>query len=154
MVTKLQADTPPSSAGGAFVTLVTGYDNQSISLNGQAWHESVLLLPDAAPLPAPCPQFKDLTSKILRGIRTTQPQLLIVGTGRRGALLRPELAAALMGRSLEDEFADEASALAPVGVESMDTQAACRTYNLLVTEGRRVAALFFLGESEPHEQLA
>jgi hypothetical protein len=29
----------------------------------------------------------------------------------------------------------------------MDTHAACRTYNLLVTEGRQVAALFFLGDA-------
>ena len=149
MVTKLQADAPPSSAGGGAVTLVTGYDADNIQLNGQAWHQSVLLLPGQPPLPAPCSRFQDLDAKTLRGIRQAAPQVLIIGTGDRGELLRPELAAVLMSRPEEDDLL----ALAPsadhgpaVGVESMNTHAACRTYNLLVTEGRQVAALLFLGD--------
>ena len=150
MVTKLQADAPPSSAGGAPVTLVTGYDAQSIHLNGQPWRQSFLLLPGQPPLPAPCARFQDLDTKTLRGIRQAAPQVLIIGSGKRGQLLAPQLAAALMSRPDEDDLlalATPGANAPPVGVESMDTHAACRTYNLLVTEGRQVAALFFLGDA-------
>jgi uncharacterized protein len=149
MVTKLQADAPPSSAGGVSVTLVTGYDAQSIHLNGQPWRQSVLLLPGQPPLPSPCARFQDLDHQTLRGIRQSAPQVLIIGSGDRGQLLPPDLAAVLMARPDEDDLlalATPDAAAPPVGVESMTTHAACRTYNLLVTEGRQVAALFFLGD--------
>jgi uncharacterized protein len=149
MVTKLQADAPPSSAGGAPVTLVTGYDAQSIHLNGQPWHRSVLLLPGQPPIPAPCSRFQDLDRETLRGIRQSGPQVLIIGSGDRGQLLSPELAAVLMARPEDDDLlalANPDAVSPPVGVESMATHAACRTYNLLVTEGRQVAALLFLGD--------
>ena len=149
MVTKLQADAPPSSAGGAPVTLVTGYDARSIHLNGQPWRQSVLLLPGQPPLPAPCSRFQDLDAKTLRGIRQAAPQVLIIGSGDRGQLLPPQLAAVLMSRPDDDDLLALATPDAhapPVGAESMDTHAACRTYNLLVTEGRQVAALLFLGD--------
>ena len=91
-----------------------------------------------------------MDTKTLRGIRQAAPQVLIIGSGKRGQLLAPQLAAALMSRPDEDDLVALATPGAnapPVGVESMDTHAACRTYNLLVTEGRQVAALFFLGDA-------
>jgi uncharacterized protein len=150
MVTKLQADAPPSSAGRVPVTLVTGYDAQSIHLNGQPWRQSVLLLPGQPPLPAPCSRFEDLDAKTLRGIRQAAPQVLIIGSGDRGQLLPPQLAAVLMSRPEDDDLlalATPDTHAPPVGAESMGTHAACRTYNLLVTEGRQVAALLFLGDA-------
>ena len=58
-------------------------------------------------------------------------QILIVGTGATQILPPPELYAELAERR--------------VGLEVMDSPAACRTYNILVTEGRRVAALIVSG---------
>lgn len=56
-------------------------------------------------------------------------ELVLVGTGQRAAMLRPALRQALKQRGL--------------AVEVMDTGAACRTYNVLLAEGRRVAALLW-----------
>jgi uncharacterized protein len=53
-------------------------------------------------------------------------ELLLLGTGRRMAPVAPALRAALKGHG--------------IAVESMDTGAACRTYNVLLAEDRRVAA--------------
>jgi uncharacterized protein len=53
-------------------------------------------------------------------------ELLLLGLGRRGAPVAPALRAALKARG--------------IGVEAMDTGAACRTYNVLLGEDRRVAA--------------
>jgi uncharacterized protein len=53
-------------------------------------------------------------------------ELLLIGLGRRGAPVEPALRAALKAHG--------------IGVEAMDTGAACRTYNVLLAEERRVAA--------------
>ena len=53
-------------------------------------------------------------------------ELLLIGLGRRGAPVAPALRAALKAHG--------------IGVEAMDTGAACRTYNVLLAEDRRVAA--------------
>lgn len=54
------------------------------------------------------------------------PQVIVIGTGARQVFPHPALYAPAHGRG--------------VGIEVMDTGAACRTYNILVGEGRRVAA--------------
>ena len=55
---------------------------------------------------------------------TLQPELVIIGTGNKQHFPKPELMKALIS--------------AKIGFEIMDSQAACRTYNILVGEGRRV----------------
>ncbi len=55
-----------------------------------------------------------------------QPDLIILGTGERQSFPPHELGMALLNRG--------------VGLEVMDTGAACRTYNVLLSEGRAVAA--------------
>jgi uncharacterized protein len=53
-----------------------------------------------------------------------KPELILIGTGSRQHFPKPELLKALIQ--------------AKIGFEIMDSQAACRTYNILVGEGRRV----------------
>lgn len=63
------------------------------------------------------------------------PEVLLVGTGARQRFLSPAVLAPLLR--------------AGIGVETMDTQAAARTYNILMAEGRRVVvALIPSGESQ------
>ena len=57
-------------------------------------------------------------------------ELVLLGLGRRGAPVASKLRAALKAQG--------------IGVEAMDTGAACRTYNLLLAEDRRVAAALLL----------
>jgi len=60
-----------------------------------------------------------------------QPEILLLGTGDRLDFPSAELTAALLQ--------------ARIGVEVMDTAAACRTYNILLAEQRNVAAALLLG---------
>lgn len=75
-------------------------------------------------------RFEALTAAHFAALATLAPELVIFGSGARlrfpaAALLRP-----LIDRR--------------IGVETMDTAAACRTYNVLLAEGRTVvAALLF-----------
>ena len=59
-----------------------------------------------------------------------KPEVVIFGSGQRLAFLSPSLYRSLIERG--------------VGVETMDTAAACRTFNVLVNEGRHVVGAFLL----------
>lgn len=65
-----------------------------------------------------------LTDSDLSILKSLEPELLIFETSSLGKVLSPELTAALSANA--------------IGVEYMALGPACRTYNLLVTEGRRV----------------
>ena len=76
------------------------------------------------------PAPEDLGPGDLEPVRALEPDIVILGTG--AALLRPKLD--LMALMAERG----------VGLEIMDTPAACRTYNVLLNEGRSVVAALFI----------
>lgn len=107
----------------AFQT-VTGYDQQGVEINAKRYDYSVLVMPEVAPRPWPVARFEDLTEEHFATIEQDQPDVVILGTGERQRFVHPKLIKALSARR--------------VGVESMDSHAACRTYNILMGEGRKV----------------
>ena len=77
-----------------------------------------------------CTRFEDLTEEHFAMLAAIQPELVIFGSGSRLRFPPPAFMGALMqGR---------------IGVETMDTLAACRTYNILAGEGRRVIAALLI----------
>jgi uncharacterized protein len=79
------------------------------------------------------PQTLDeLTLEDLQPVFELEPEILILGTGAKQKFPPPALLAAVLSRG--------------IGCEVMDTGAACRTYNVLVTEDRPVVAALFLKE--------
>ena len=60
---------------------------------------------------------------------------MILGTGQRQRFAHPKLLSGLLTRG--------------IGVECMDNQAACRTYNILMAEGRKVALALIMQRTEP-----
>lgn len=105
---------------------VTAYDAGQVSIDGRPYTRSLLLLPDRIDAGWGPADFAALAAEHLAALLPLACDVILLGTGRRQrfpapALLRPLLEA---GR----------------GVEVMDTPAACRTYNVLVAEGRRPAA--------------
>ena len=81
-----------------------------------------------------CNCFEDLTEDHFSQLAATQPELIIFGSGLRLRFAPPAMLRSLM--------------LKRIGVETMDTLAACRTYNILAGEGRRVIAALLI-ETEP-----
>jgi len=71
-----------------------------------------------------------LSIAMLETALALNPEILILGTGERQVFPQPELFAAVTGRG--------------IGFEVMDNGAACRTYNVLVAEGRNVALALIL----------
>lgn len=72
----------------------------------------------------------DLTAADLEPALALQPGILLLGSGPRQVFPAPDLLAQLYA--------------ARIGFEVMDTGAACRTYNVLVAEGREVAAALII----------
>ena len=99
---------------------------------GRVWvgataHESAVLVPwQGAVQRWDVPAFDQLTAEHFAAVLALKPELVIFGSGARQRFAHPRLVAALIAQR--------------IGVESMDSAAACRTYNVLVTEGRQVVA--------------
>lgn len=90
-------------------------------------------LPEAAADPL---AFLDADESASPALPPGAPEVMLVGTGARQQFLAASVLQPLLA--------------AGIGVEAMDTQAAARTYNILMAEGRRVvAALIPSGESLP-----
>jgi uncharacterized protein len=103
---------------------VTGYDKNGVEINAKRYDYSVLVMPETPPRPWPVTRFEDLTEEHFALIEQDQPDVVILGTGERQRFVHPKLIKALSSRR--------------AGVECMDSHAACRTYNILMGEGRKV----------------
>lgn len=107
--------------------VIDGYGPGQFCVAG-AWRAgAVLVLPDKTIDWSP-PSFADLSVADLQPILTADPpvEILLLGCGAK---------AQFPGKQLRQELR-----AAGVVVEPMDSPAACRTYNILLSEGRRVAA--------------
>lgn len=104
---------------------VTAYDKHSVELNAIRYAYSLVVLPEVAPAAWPVARFEDLTKEHFAQLEATKPDVVILGTGQKQRFVHPKLVAALTEKR--------------IGVECMDSQAACRTYNILMAEGRKVA---------------
>ena len=115
---KLQSD-PHSGAN-----TITGYGDGYVEINQTPYAHAVLLSSDGAIFEWPVKAFEDLAASNFTQMVDLKPELILVGTGSRQRFPKPELLKALIE--------------AKIGFEIMDSQAACRTYNILVGEGRQV----------------
>lgn len=113
---------------------VTGYDDQGVEINAVRFTHSLVVLPEVAPVVWPPTSFDTLTAEHFAQIDATNPDVVIFGTGKRQRFIHPKLTAALNARR--------------IGVECMDNQAACRTYNILMGEGRKVALALLFEQAE------
>lgn len=107
--------------------LIERYGNGGFRVSGEALTGSILVLNDRV-LPWPVDQIGALSVDSLQPIIDAKPsiEILLLGCGPRIAFIPPDLRKALRA--------------AGVVIEALDTGAACRTYNVLLAEERRVAA--------------
>lgn len=104
---------------------VTAYDESGVEINAVHFSYSLVVLPELKPMAWQVGSFEELTPEDFEFINSQQPDVVILGTGNKQRFIHPRLISSLTQRR--------------VGVECMDNQAACRTYNILMTEGRKVA---------------
>ena len=116
---KLHASAPSA------LNSITAYGDGYVMVNGQRIEANMIVLPEQL-LPWSAASFEALTSADFDVFLEMKLEILLLGTGLRQRFAHPRLTQALAARR--------------IGVEAMDLQAACRTYNILMAEERRVAA--------------
>ncbi len=121
---KFQPDTLPG------VNVVTRHESKRLWVGASAYAHSVLVPWSGAVLPWAPQAFDALDAAAFEQILALRPELVIFGSGQRLRFAAPALMRSLIERR--------------IGVETMDTPAACRTYNVLVNEGRQVVAALLL----------
>jgi uncharacterized protein len=106
--------------------LVTGTGDGWLRVGTQVYRENVVLTPETVTPGFAAAGFDALTERDFEALLATSPEIVLLGTGAVQRFPPPRITAPLLR--------------ARVGFEVMDTRAACRTYNILVGEGRHVAA--------------
>lgn len=114
----------------ADVQTITGYGDGWVAVDKDRVDGSVVVGARGQREPWDCTRFEDLTPGHFARLAELGAEVVIFGSGRRNrfppaAWLRPLIAQR-------------------VGLETMDTAAACRTYNILASEGRNVVAALLL----------
>ena len=109
---------------------ISGYDTQSIGINGLPHTKSLVISPMELLQDWEPSKYSELNEQHLDDIFAMQPEIIILGTGLKQIFPPAEIL-----RRLAKE---------QIGFEIMDTQAACRTFNILMAEDRTVVAGMFL----------
>ena len=125
---KFHADKPDSLS-------ITAIGEGWVAVNGERHHSSRVLTSAGQIQAWACERFEHLTAahfETLLNVMPEPPELVIFGSGQRLRFAPPVLMRTLIERR--------------IGVETMDTAAACRTFNILATEGRRVVAALIIGD--------
>jgi uncharacterized protein len=113
------------ASGPTAYNTIHAYGEGYVMVNGQRYESSLVVLPDKV-IPWEAGSFDTLSQGNFSVLKELEVEILLLGTGPRQRFPHPSLTAPL--------------AAARIGVEVMDLKAACRTYNILVAEERKVAA--------------
>ena len=108
--------------------IIQGYSAGGFKVSGSNYQGPIIVLPTATKSWSAADKFDALDEKDFEILAANADDLdvVLLGSGAKGEFFPPTLRAKLKGKGLI--------------VETMDTGAACRTYNVLMAEGRRVAA--------------
>ena len=110
--------------------LFTGYGDGFVTVNQRNIETNVVVLPDRLIEPWNAISFELLSETNFAELASLPLEIVLLGTGSTIRFPHPKLSEPLRK--------------ANIGFEVMDTQAACRTYNILLGEGRQVAAALFV----------
>lgn len=109
---------------------IRAYGPGHVVVNEEVIRTSVVVLPGRLMRDWSPASMGDLTTEHVEELLALEPEIILLGTGERMQFPHPRTLAA--------------AAAQRVGMEVMDTAAACRTYNILAAEGRNVAAALLM----------
>ena len=109
---------------------INAYGDGWIAVNGEKKHESLIVSSQGRCEGWGCASFEALSAEDFDRLAEDEPEVIIFGSGLRLRFVSPALLRGLIARG--------------IGVETMDTAAACRTYNILAGEGRKVVVALLL----------
>ncbi|MFZ2315459.1 MAG: Mth938-like domain-containing protein [Gammaproteobacteria bacterium] len=109
---------------------IRGYQPGLMQINEQMLTQSLIITPNQLIENWPPQTIEELTAEHLKMITDLKPDILLIGTGSKHVLLKTDIYGELVNQG--------------IGVEVMSTAAACRTFNALASEDRKVAAALII----------
>ncbi|HSH87375.1 MAG TPA: Mth938-like domain-containing protein [Methylophilus sp.] len=109
---------------------INGVDSQAITINRQPYEQSVIVSGDALSTDWFKGGWESLDAQTLAAIMKFQPEVVLLGTGDKHRFIHPKHTQLFLSQN--------------IAVECMTTAAACRTFNILTAEGRKVVAALLL----------
>ena len=110
--------------------IFSGYGSGYVVVNNKKYENSMITMPDKIIADWQASTVEKLTEEHFKLLIPYEPEIILFGTG---ATLR--FPSPLVTKNLLES---------KIGIEVMDTNAACRTYNILMAEGRNVAAALLI----------
>ncbi len=110
--------------------IFTGYGVGYVMVNQTRHEHSLIIMPDRIIENWQVQIFQQLTAEHFEILLPFHPEIVLLGTGTTLRFPCPSITKELIELK--------------IGVEVMDTSAACRTYNILMAEGRNVAAALLI----------
>ena len=110
--------------------LITAYSDEYIEINRQRYAQNLIVMPQTLIQDWQAVRFADLSNDHFKQIADLKPEVVLLGTGTTHLFLHPKHFQYLTDNG--------------IALECMTTAAACRTYNILMSEGREVAAALIL----------
>lgn len=108
----------------------TAYGNGYVDVNRERIERSVIVLPDRLIQNWPVASLDNLADEHFAQLADLAVEIVLLGSGATMRFPHPRLTAVLLSQH--------------IGLEVMDNSAACRTYNILMQEGRKVAAALII----------
>jgi uncharacterized protein len=112
------------------VQSISGYGPGWVGVDGEKITRSVIISSSGKRIDWPLERFEDLGAAHFAQLAQVEAEVVIFGSGSRIRFPKAAWLAPLIAQR--------------VGIETMDTAAACRTYNILAQEGRSVAVALLL----------
>lgn len=109
---------------------VTAHGPGWMAINGERFHHSLLITSDGQTIKWPCEVFAQLQPQHFEQLVSLNCEVILFGSGSKHQFLHPSLYRSVLAKG--------------VGIECMDTNAACRTFNILAAEHRQVAAVLMI----------
>ncbi|MBI5919163.1 MAG: Mth938-like domain-containing protein [Nitrosomonadales bacterium] len=109
---------------------ITGHGAGYVAVNGERHQRAIVVTPEALCTEWAAGGFDELVESDFEYLLELKPEVVLLGTGERQRFVHPRLHRALTA--------------AGIGIECMTTPAACRTFNVLAAEDRRVVAALLM----------
>lgn len=110
--------------------LITGYDSNWVEVNQERYHSSLIMTPNQLLLEWPVKSIKDIKENSFEAIESLNIEIILLGTGNIQEHLEPKILEYFSKKNM--------------AVECMNNQSACRTYNILANEERKVLLALML----------